>query len=200
MRIFLDADSTLSKFTPRFSSDPPRSDTYIMAMIGAPFVARAETQGLGISAALMSSDVISQTWLLRPLEQRLRDVLKLDMVSVRTQIVQNLLVQRLFGTTLNPLDNTSVSLGKYLGNDLFLEMLVRLQTPSVAGYIGPPVGLPPSPNPTLPSPGIGLVPQFELSMEWATPFFLLDWSFQPQHPETMFLTDQSLSFSWRISY
>ncbi len=199
MRIFLDADSPLSKFTPRFSSDPPRSDTYIAAMIGAPFVARAETQGLGISAALMSSDVISQTWILRPLEQRLRDVLKLDMVSVRTQIIQNLLVQKIFGTTLNPLDNTSVSLGKYLGNDLFLEMLVRLQTPSVGVYTAP-AGLPPSPLPTLPSAGIGLVPQIELNMEWATPFCLIDWSFQPQHPETMYLTDQSLSFNWRFSY
>ena len=207
IRIYLDADNPLSKFTPRFSSDPPRSENYLMAMIGAPFIARAETQGLGLSAALISSDVVSQAWLLRPLEQRLRDVLGVDMVSVRTQIIQNLLAQRIFGTTLNPLDNTSVSLGKYLGNDLFLEMLVRLQTQPVPGAAGlsvnpagSGVGLPPIPAATLPTAGIGLQPQLEWSMEWTTPFFTLDWIFQPQHPETLFLTDNALSFSWRFSY
>ena len=207
IRIYLDADNPLSKFTPRFSSDPARSENYLMAMIGSPFIARAETQGLGLSAALISSDIVSQTWVLRPLEQRLRDVLGVDMVSVRTQIIQNLLVQKIFGTTINPLDNTSVSLGKYLGNDLFLEMLVRLQTQPLPGASGlsvnpsgSGVGLPPIPSNTLPTAGIGLQPQLELSMEWATPFFLLDWNFEPQHPETLYLTDNALTFSWRFSY
>jgi translocation and assembly module TamB len=208
IRIYLDADNPLSKFTPRFSSDPPRSENYLLAMIGAPFVARAETQGLGLSAALISSDIVSQAWLLRPLENRLREVLGMDMVSVRTQIIQNLLAQKIFGTTLNPLDNTSISLGKYIGNDLFLEALLRLQTQPVPGSTGlstntsggSGVGLPPIPAATLPTPGIGLTPQLEWSMEWTTPFFTLDWVFQPQHPETLFLTDNALSFSWRFSY
>ncbi len=208
IRIYLDADNPLSKFTPRFSSDPPRSENYLLAMIGAPFVARAETQGLGLSAALISSDIVSQAWLLRPLENRLRDVLGMDMVSVRTQVIQNLLAQKIFGTTLNPLDNTSISLGKYIGNDLFLEALVRLQTQPVPGSTGLSpntsggggVGLPPIPAATLPTAGIGLTPQLEWSMEWTTPFFTLDWVFQPQHPETLFLTDNALSFSWRFSY
>ena len=62
------------------------------------------------------------------------------------------------------------------------------------------VGLPPIPSSTLPTAGIGLQPQLEWSMEWATPFFLLDWNFEPQHPETLFLTDNALTFSWRFSY
>ncbi len=208
IRIYLDADNPLSKFTPRFTSDPPRSENYLLAMIGAPFIARAETQGLGLSAALISSDYVSQAWLLRPLENRLRDALGMDMVSVRTQIIQNLLAQKIFGTVLNPLDNTSISLGKYVGSDLFLEALVRLQTQPVPGSTGVStnnsggsgVGLPPIPASTLPTAGIGLTPQIEWSMEWTTPFFTMDWVFQPQHPETLFLTDNALSFSWRYSY
>ena len=62
----------------------------------------------------------------------MRQLLNLDLFSVRTQIIQNLVAQRVFGTTVNPLDNTSVSLGKYIGNDLFLQMLVRLQSPQLA--------------------------------------------------------------------
>jgi hypothetical protein len=48
--------------------------------------------------------------------------------------------------------------------------------------------------------GTGLQPDLELSIEWATPLFLLTWSWVPQHPESMFLSDNSLSFSWRITY
>jgi hypothetical protein len=193
IRIFLDADSPFSKFSPRFSSDPPRADTDILAMIGAPLVNRAETQGIGVASALVYSDILSQSWILRPFEQKVRQLLNLDMFSIRTQIIQNLVAQRVLGTTLNPLDNTSVSLGQYLGNDLFLEMLVRLQQPQVPVAVVAPGG-------GLVAASTGLQADFELSLEWATPFFLLDWSFLPKHPETMFLSDNSLSFSWRITY
>jgi hypothetical protein len=155
-------------------------------------VNRAESQGVGM-AALMYSDILGQNLVLRPFEQKVRQVLNLDMFSVRTQILQNLVAQKVLGTTVNPLDNTSVSLGKYLGNDLFLEMLVRLQQPQIPVAVITPGG-------GLIAASTQLQPDLELSLEWATPFFLLDWSFQPQHPETMFLSDNSLSFSWRISY
>jgi hypothetical protein len=193
VRIYLDADSPFSKFSPRFSSDPPRADTDLLAMIGAPLVNRAETQGLGISAALVYSDILGQNLILRPFEQKVRQLLNLDMFSVRTQIIQNLVAQKVLGTTVNPLDNTSVSLGRYLGNDLFLEMLVRLQQPQI------PVAVVTSGGGLL-AASTGLQPDLELSLEWATPFFLLDWSFLPKHPETLFLSDNSLSFSWRFSY
>ncbi len=137
MRVFLDADSPFSKFSPRFSSDPPRTDAEILAMIGAPFVNQAESQGIGM-AAFLYSDVLSQNLILRPFEQKVRQTLNLDMFSIRTQIIQNLAAQKVLGTALNPLDNTSVSIGKYLGNDLFLEMLVRLHPASDPGGGGRP--------------------------------------------------------------
>ena len=193
VKIYLDADSPFSKFSPRFSSDPPRADADILAMIGAPLVNRAETQGIGLTAGLVYSDLLGHNWILRPFEQKVRQVLNLDLFSVRTQIVQNLVAQKVLGTTLNPLDNTSVSLGKYLGNDLFLEMLVSLQQPLA------PVALV-APGGGLIAASTALQPDLELSLEWATPFFLLDWTFEPQHPETMFLSDNSISFSWRITY
>jgi translocation and assembly module TamB len=192
VRIYLDADSPFSKFSPRFSSDPSRTDTEILAMIGAPFVNRAESQGIGM-AAFLYSDILSQNLILRPFEQKVRQTLNLDMFSVRTQIIQNLAAQKVLGTTLNPLDNTSVSIGKYLGNDLFLEMLVRLQQPQI------PVAVVTSGGGLI-AESFALQAELELTLEWATPFFLMEWSFLPQHPETMFLSDNSLSFSWRYTY
>jgi translocation and assembly module TamB len=210
VRVFLDADSTLSKFSPRFSSDPPRTSDTLLAMIGAPIITRAETQGLGM-AALVYSDVLTQSLIVRPFEQKIRQALNLDMFSVRTQILQNLVAQKVFGTTVNPLDNTSVSLGKYIGNDLFLELLVRLQSPQLATGTPLTTGAGALPyedvrtGATIPPGsltlfGSGLQPDLELSMEWATPLFLLTWSWAPQHPESMFLSDHSLAFSWRIAY
>jgi len=122
-----------------------------------------------------------------------RQVMNLDMFSVRTQIIQNLAAQKVLGTSLNPLDNTSVSIGKYIGNDLFLEMLVRLQQPQIPVAVVTPQG-------GLIAESMALQTELELNLEWATPFFLMEWSFLPQHPETLFLSDNSLSFSWRFSY
>ena len=191
VKIYLDADSPLSKFSPRFSSDPSRTDAQILAMIGAPIFEKATdpTKSLGL-AALVYTDYLAENWILRPFEQKVRQVLNLDMFSIRTQIIQNVIAQKWFGSSasISPLDNTSVSLGQYLGNDLFLEMLVRLEQPQ---------GLDPSLTYTTSS---SLQADLELSMEWSTPFFLLDWSFIPKHPENLFLTDNSLSFSWRYSY
>ncbi|MGA2478994.1 MAG: translocation/assembly module TamB domain-containing protein [Spirochaetia bacterium] len=208
VKVYLDADSTLSKFSPRFSSDPARTSATLLSMIGAPIVNRAESQGLGM-AALVYSDIVTQGLIIRPFEQKVRQMLNLDMFSVRTQILQNLVAQKVFGTAVNPLDNTSVSLGKYIGNDLFLELLVRLQspqlvtgTPLVSGSLpyedlNTGATIPPG---SLTLFGAGLQPDLELSMEWATPLFLLTWSWVPQHPESMFLSDNSLAFSWRIAY
>ena len=40
VKIYLEADSRLSEFSPRFSSDPSRTDVEILAMIGAPICGR----------------------------------------------------------------------------------------------------------------------------------------------------------------
>jgi len=189
VKIYLDADSPFSKFSPRFSSDPSRTESALLAMIGAPLANRAESQGLGV-AAFVYSDILAQNLILRPFEEKVRQLLDLDMFSIHTQILQNLVAQKLFSYTVNPLDNTSVSLGKYIGNDLFLEMLVSLQQQQIVTGT----------NNTLVIGGTGLQPDLELSLEWATPFFLMEWSFLPQHPEDLFLSDNSLAFSWRFSY
>ena len=187
VKIWLDVDDTLNRFSPRFSSDPALPEPDIFALLGAPFTRQVEGQGLLSSAVMLSSDLLSRFGLLRPFEQRVRELLGLDMFSVRTQVIQNIVAEKVLGYQgLNPLDNTSLSLGKYLGDDLFLEMLVRLEAPR--GSSG------------LLLPGHGLTSEFELNLEWDTPFFLLEWSFLPRNPDALFLTDNSLALKWRYTY
>ena len=156
---------------------------------------------MGIQAlpllASLTSDVVSRIGFLEPLERRVREALGLDLLSIRTQMVQNLLLEKVFppGAALDNatptlgkyLGNTELAVGKYIGNDVFLEMMVRLRT------AGPDA----QQSFALMS---GLESDFEISIEWDTPFFILDWSFLPKHPEDLFLTDNTIGLRWRLSY
>lgn len=196
VRIILQADTTLSQFGPevvRLSSDPPQSALVLDALVRGPLAQgeRADDGGAaGLSAAAFSGELMAQVALLRPVERALREALGVDMLSIRSQFVQTL-VQDVVGASVsggitpgtgNPLDNTSLSFGKYLGSDLFLTMLLRLSAPG-------------GPNDDIP-----LVRDVELGLEWATPFFLLEWSFLPRNLNTLFVTDNTISLRWRWSY
>ncbi len=207
-RIFLEAERVrLSEFstqTIRFSSDPALPSAVILERIGQSIFSRTAagagsaegTAALPLFASL-TGDVISQVGLLSPIEDRVRDFLGLDLVSIRTQLVQNFLVDKILsqgggldnnGPALGKyFGNTELTIGKYIGDDLFLTMMVRLQTADAGGQPGI-VGL------------TGLSPAFEIGLEWDTPFFILDWSFLPRHPESLFLSDNNLGIRWRISY
>jgi hypothetical protein len=197
IKIYLETDNRLSQFSPRFYSEPSKSDVEILNYIGGSLFSRIEEGGpnqLGMSAVLLTSDVVSQFGILSPFERAVRDILGLDLFSIRTQVVQNILIDKLnvFGTqgtnknVFQALDNTTLSLGKYLGTDLFVEMLVRLQSvenPTAApGQVGP------------------LETQGEFNFEWVTPFFLLEWSFIPKRPEHLYITDNSIGLKWKFSY
>ncbi len=183
--IYLEAKNKLSKFSPRFYSDPPKSDVEILSMIGGSIFEKVQKRGLGVSAVVLTSELVSQFGILRPFENAVRDFLGLDLFSIRTQILQNLILEKILGNPTNPLDNTTLSLGKYLGNNLFLEMLIRFKTVGVPGET---TGF------------TGLTSDLELSLEWTTPFFLMQWTFIPKHPESLFLTDNSLTLKWKYSY
>ncbi len=198
VRIYLIADeSKFSQFSPRFESDPPMSDLQIFQVLGQGFIAGSTGNDISLSSALLlTSNVLSQFSIMRSFETSVKGLLNLDVFSLRSQILQNLLAEKVFGQNTSSsdvgvsfgryLDNTSLFLGKYLGNDLFLQMLVRLQSVETL-----------SPQST----AFGdLMVDSEISLEWKTPFFLLKWSFLPEHPENLFLTDNSLSFTWRYSF
>lgn len=187
IKIYLEADNRLSMFSPRFYSDPVRLDMEIMQLIGGNIVDRFADSSFGLSAVMLTSDIIGQFGLLTPFERAVRRLLNLDMFSIRSQFLQNVLLGRLVGgeqglANFNPLDNTTVSLGKYVGTDLFVQALVRFQATDAA------------------SSAYSIQPEGEVNLEWVTPFFLLEWSFAPKHPEDLFVSDNSLGLSWKFSY
>jgi hypothetical protein len=187
IRIYLEANNRLSLFSPRFYSDPVHTDLEIMNIIGGNVFSRYGDAGFGLSAVMMTTDIVGQFGLLAPFERAVRRLLDLDLFSIRTQFLQSVLIGRLLGDSsvsgsLNPLDNTTLSLGKYVGTDLFVQALVRFQTIQAV-------------NSTY-----DIQTEGELRLEWTTPFFLLEWTFTPKHPENLFLTDNSIGLSWKFSY
>jgi len=186
--IYLEANNKLSQFSPRFYSVPSRPDVEILDMIGGTILNRFEETDFGTAAVMLTSDIIGQFGILSPFERAVRQVLRLDLFSMRTQFLQNVLLGRIRGqdvdpSLFNPLDNTTLSLGKYLGTDLFLEAQIRFEAVKdidrTAGNVRT---------------------EGELNLEWATPFFLLEWTFAPMHPENLFLSDNSIGISWKFSY
>jgi translocation and assembly module TamB len=187
IKIYLEANNKLSLFSPRFYSEPSRPDVEILNLIGGTILNRFEQTDFGTAAVMLTSDIIGQFGILTPFERAVREILNLDLFTVRTQFLQNVLIDRIRGENLvensfNPLDNTTLTLGKYLGTDLFLEALVRFQNVE---------DLTSSSN---------IRTEGELNLEWVTPFFLLEWTFTPSHPENLFLSDNSIGLSWKYSY
>jgi len=187
IKIYLEAANRLSQFSPRFYSDPSRPDVEILNLIGATIVNRFDEGNFGLSAVILTSDLVGQFGILTPFERAIRQILNLDLFSIRTQFLQTLLLGKLLGegpggAGLNPLDNTTLYLGKYLGTDLFVQALVRFQAAEAVNA------------------AYNIRTEGELSLEWSTPFFLLEWTFAPRHPEYLFLPDNSIGLSWKYSY
>jgi translocation and assembly module TamB len=189
-------NNRLSAFNPRFTSDPPLSNLAILNLIGANLIGESATGSASIASALRAtSDIPTQFYVIRVLEQNVRDALNLDMFSLRTQFIQNFVIDATGVARTTPLDtryslgkyfdNTAVYVGKYLGNDLFFQSMVQLQMePSVVG------------SSVYDKPTIDA----ELGLEFRMPFFTLAWELLPKHPENLFLTDNSFTFSWKYSY
>lgn len=199
IRIYLVSDERpLSEFTPRWRSDPPLGEAAILALLGGNVFVQEGGQPLDLGdAVLLGSDVASQFGIIRGFESTVRDALQLDLFSIRTQLFQNLLrsvIETGEGYPLDNtvpslgqyLDNTTLFMGRYLGTDLFLELLVQLRATE--------------PAEVQPRTLAGIEVESELSLEWQTPFFLLEWTFFPRDPSTLFLSDNTISFSWEYSY
>jgi hypothetical protein len=189
----------LSTFTPVLSSDPPKSDVELMALLGQATSADATRKTILKDTVVTASDLLTQISLFRNAENGIRDLLGLDIFSIRTLIVQNAIFgPSMQGTTANQnmtignyFDNTTVYMGKYLGSAIYADALMHFTyyDPLVSGTAG-----------TAQILYQNLLFQPEVGLEMATPFFLVRWSIAPAHLDTLFVSDNSITLSWKFSY
>lgn len=189
----------MSDFKPRIETIPTRSDQEIMALFGQTVIPFAESQGTDATTTVLlaTGGLFGQVGIVQPFEEVLREGLNLDMVTIRTDIIENTLAEGLVRDT-NPelnsqasglgrfLDNTSLYAGKYIGNALFISGTVS------ANYFE---------GQRLRSVFGGLEFETAVSLEMETPFFNVAWSYSPDPTRNQnFVADNEISLKWQFSY
>jgi translocation and assembly module TamB len=194
----------LLDFTPRFESTPSLSQLEINSILGHNLgntqgyesIDRTQRLLLTSSTDLMAqfvsgSDALSQMIFMRRIERTLRNFLSLDMLSIRTKFIQNAVISgtsgfgQLNGSTNrfgNFLDNTTVFIGKYVGNDMFVQGTLTMKYDENKRSFG------------------GLKFEPDIGIDLQSPFFGIRWSFFPNHPENWWVDDNSITLTWRKSF
>jgi hypothetical protein len=189
----------MSDFTPDIETVPARSDLEVMALFGqavAPYSKSGETDAAS-TVLLATGGVFGQVGIVQPFEDVLREGLNLDMVTIRTDIIENTLAEGLARGNLSKegsrttglgryLDNTSLFAGKYIGDALFISGTVT------ANYFE---------GQRLRSVFGGLEFETSVSLEMETPFFNVAWSYSPDPTRNQnFVADNEISLKWQFSY
>jgi translocation and assembly module TamB len=189
--ITLRADNApIASFKPTLSSDPIMSEAQIAALMGQNVFGTSSDNSLDIrKTAISASEFIPQLNVTRALENKVRDVFGLDIFYLRTQVLQNWLIDisgQPATVTGNPLaryfDQTSIYAGKYLNDSIFAYGSMGVQESA------PLVGTDAS------------IINWELGLELDAPFGRLTWALAPEDWKNLKFRDQSLSLSWKLSY
>lgn len=185
-------DNWISKIT----CEPAKSESEILQMIGQIVVRTANTDTLLKDTLTNATDLATQLTFANDFENRVRNFLRLDVLSLRTQVVQNVIFGNLFKgknqtelTMGDYLDNTSLYFGKYFGSAIYADAALHLNSYD-----------------PIKDQGIqktvykNILFEPEFGMEMATPFFNIRWSLAPTNPNTLFVSNTSLTFSWSFSF
>jgi hypothetical protein len=187
------ADGFLSRFSPRFDAEPYQTPEQLQQLVGTTLAVPTDyTNSSGTNTALSVATDVGTSFLLTPFENTVKKNFKLDLFTVQTEILKRSLLNRNGPLeAADYLDNTRLYFGKYIGDDLFLQGTLAFSQ-GIVTYNQD--GTVTTQEPTT------LVIEPELLMEFQTPFFLLDWDLLPRHPETLFVTDNTVTFRWNWSY
>ncbi|WP_147614069.1 translocation/assembly module TamB domain-containing protein [Treponema pectinovorum] len=192
--IIMSADSqALSRFNPRFSSTPARSEKQIMELLGN--VLSADSENVA-SLAVAGGDYLMQATVMRSVENALRELLNFDIFSIRTNILQNAVKQSFNRNSSNKqitfgnfFDNSAVYVGKYFGSALYVDALMHWN------YDETKVGDNDSVN--------GLVFQPEFGIEMASPYVNIRLGVSPDLEaikKSFWMPSTSITLSWKHSF
>lgn len=196
VKIYLTANNQkLSMFSPSFSSSPPKSETEIMTLLGQ-IVLPEDTNSfreLGVSLLAGGLNYVAQSTAVKEVEDRLRDLFKFDIFSLRTSILQNALLVGLNNennnvTIGNYLDNSSVYIGKYFGNAMYLDALLHFDYNASLVESGRSLT------------GLSFEPEFGFELD--SPFALIRWSLSPNisNMNNFWIPDVSVGLSWKLLF
>ncbi|MDR3312079.1 MAG: translocation/assembly module TamB [Spirochaetaceae bacterium] len=197
VRVMVEAENQrLSEFSPRYTASPPKSELEIMALLGQIITGDSENTRQILVAG---GDFVFQVTVLRKFENALRELLKFDIFSMRTTFLQNM-VNSTWETPEGPatqmtaaklFDNSTIYVGKYLGNAIYVDALMHFLFDETKFLAAP--------------TSSGLVFQPEIGLEINAPWAILRWSFAPEIDDfdnffspAVWVPATSLTLSWRF--
>ncbi len=197
-------DDSVFDLSPSFSASPNKTLTEISQILGNNIIPDDISGNNDLSTALavatLATDVIQQVGIIDidpidDLELSIRNALNLDLFSIRTQVIQNILLDTIPGDfsstiTRNPiaryLDNTTIFLGKYITDDMFIQAIMQLTVNddyNTGLFITDDIGL-----------------DFEVSYEWNNPLNTLIISMAPESLAIKDILDSiSIGMSWKLA-
>ncbi len=175
-------ESSLTNLNPQFESTPPKDVNEILEILGQSILPTGAYGQVNLysvaSLAAAATDVASRLGYIdatqsTALTDSIRISLGLDMFSIRSNILQNILIDALPGSNLDNLsplarylNNTSIFMGKYIGRQFFLQALIHLTAEDSAvvtrSFISPDLSL-----------------DVELSLDWQNPLGTFSFFTQP---------------------
>ena len=188
----------IKNLSPEFESQPFMPAGEIAAIIGKQTYidSNGESYDLAANTLFLTADILSQVTIIKDFEEKVQDLLNLDMFSIRTQMIQNALYDKVFQGDLglegvNPigkyLDNTTLLFGKHFNDNVYLEALVRINANEYNTAVG--------------SFTDSLTLNSEIRIEWDTPLFLLDFSFEPDFGSLgSTINSANLGLSWNFQF
>lgn len=140
-------NATLDNISPRFTSTPNMSENEILSLLGQTILPSSTfSQTVSVasvaSLAVAATDAISRLGIIESnsnysLTATIRDSLGFDIFSLRSNLLQNIIIDALPGDVAGKtdisllskyLDGTSLFAGKYLANGVFAQMSFRLKS------------------------------------------------------------------------
>jgi hypothetical protein len=184
----------LTSFQARFESTPVLSQAEIFSLLGQNIVGGETTESGQIAGAFGGAitDVISQFSVVRRVERAIRDTLRVDMFSVRTQALSNIFLQAT-GTAQSGrdgdsdfsryFDNTAIFVGKYLTSGFFVQGMLTFRYDDLVD---------------IPQRGLKFEP--DIGIELRSPLFDIRWNIVPTQPKKLFIPDTSVTIIWRKTF
>ena len=176
-------DSSLTNLNPQFESIPNKDINEILEIMGQSILPTGAYGQVNlfsvVSLAAAATDVAGKLGYINTannsaLTESIRISLGLDLFSLRSNIVQNILFDALPGSSLSTsfsplaryLNNTTIFMGKYIGKDYFLQALIHLSATDRSkikrSFVAPDLAI-----------------DLELSLEWTNPLGTFSFFTQP---------------------
>ena len=195
----------LLSFTPRFEANPVLTQLEIYSLLGHNIYGVSGNENTDtaqrffvysttdlLAQFVANNEIFTQFVAVRQFERQIRNFLKLDMFSVRTRFLQNAVSNATANIGSTPVDrsnrvgnyfdNTTVFIGKYIGQDMFIQGMLSIRYDENNPDFG------------------GLRFEPDIGIELQSPLFNIRWDFFPYHPENWWVNDNSITLTWGKSF